>query len=87
MVQTTKSNYVIKLFMQKSAPKTPRKKIAPCKSCVYKGLRDSDRTQTYNLLIRSQMLYSIKLQSRFWWCKYTEIFFRKTSILEKNLAK
>ena len=27
-------------------------------------LRDSDRTQTCNLLIRSQMLYSIKLRSR-----------------------
>ena len=26
--------------------------------------RDSDRTQTCNLLIRSQMLYSIKLRSR-----------------------
>ena len=26
-------------------------------------LRDSDRTQTCNLLIRSQMLYSIKLRS------------------------
>ncbi len=45
---------------------------------------DSDRTQTCNLLIRSQMLYSIKLRSRFasanivYFCALCKFFFEKS---------
>ena len=43
---------------------TPVTKNA-CKSATYKRISDPDRTQTYNLLIRSQILYSIKLRGHF----------------------
>jgi hypothetical protein len=50
---------------------------------------DPDRTQTCNLLIRSQMLYSIKLRGllacgcEFWECKYRKFVLLKTRLQEK----
>ena len=37
------------------------------KSIISDALGDSDRIQTCNLLIRSQMLYSVELRSQFDW--------------------
>ncbi len=45
--------------------KSPSQKL--CKGLIFS---DSARTQTWNLLIRSQMLYSIKLRSHFERQKY-----------------
>ena len=57
------------------------------------SFRDSDRIQTCNLLIRSQMLYSVELRNHvllfngckgtafFWICKHFRIFFYKKEIV------
>ena len=64
LVALTFSNENI-LFLGKISTHTPRhiKKTSQSKLCSLLMFCDSDRIQTCNLLIRSQMLYSVELRS------------------------
>ena len=65
LVALTFSNENI-LFLGKISTHTPRhiKKTSKSELCSLLIFCDSDRIQTCNLLIRSQMLYSVELRSQ-----------------------